>query len=163
MTLEELEESIRILQATEEIRKLHARYAYLMDERRWDEALDLFAEDAVGDWGGTRGKFVGKKGISEFMEGARKRSVMLRHMMIQPEIEVSGDKAHAKVYIFGVGTYHLPGGETATWLHGKYNNDLVKENGKWLFKHLKFELTFQTPYHDGWVKTPVTTFVEREE
>jgi hypothetical protein len=41
------------------------------------------------------------------------------------------------------------------WGNGIYENEYVKENGKWLFKKVFFFLNFRTPYEDGWLKVPV--------
>jgi hypothetical protein len=41
------------------------------------------------------------------------------------------------------------------WLHGYYENEYIKENGKWLFSKLHWNNTFWTPYEDGWLKTPL--------
>ena len=66
--IETLESQVRTLQTLldiEEIKKLHARYTFYIDENRWDDVLDLFTEDAIGDWGsgteGTRCRYEGKK------------------------------------------------------------------------------------------------------
>jgi hypothetical protein len=151
--------AIRKLLDIEEIKKLHARYTFSVDEHKWDDVADLFTEDAIGDWGygspGSRGRYEGKKAIAKFFkELASAEASMFRHMVMQPYIEVDGDKAHADWYMFGFGTYNLPEGETAAWTHGKYMNDLVKKDGEWKISHLKFQFTFQTPYHEGWLKRP---------
>jgi hypothetical protein len=150
--------AIRKLLDIEEIKKLHARYTFSVDEHKWDDVADLFTEDAIGDWGygseGSRGRYEGRKGITRFFELASEEASMFRHMVIQPDIEVEGDRAHARWYMFGFGTYNLPEGETAAWTHGKYMNDLVKKDGEWKISHLKFQFTFQTPYHEGWLKRP---------
>jgi hypothetical protein len=41
------------------------------------------------------------------------------------------------------------------WAHGIYENEYIKEDGKWRIRKLHFHLTFRTPYEDGWLKTPV--------
>jgi hypothetical protein len=41
------------------------------------------------------------------------------------------------------------------WAYGIYENEYIKENGKWKFKKLHFHLTFRAPFEDGWLKTPV--------
>jgi hypothetical protein len=150
-----LEAVIRELQDIEEIKNLHARYASLIELNRWDDVVDLFSENAIGDWGTSRGRYQGKEQLAAFFKkrGSRK-STLLGHMMIQPEIEVHGDQAFAKWQLLGMGTYTLPQGETAVWTHGKYDNQLVRENGKWKISHLKFKFAFQTPFHEGWVKRP---------
>jgi hypothetical protein len=155
MLAENLEEAVAFLKDLEAIKKLHARYAYLVDEGRMDEVADLFVEEGVADWGGTRGRYEGKEAIAAFFKERIPRAAsMLRHMFVQPDIEVKGNRAQAKWYMFGFGTYNLPEGPAPAWNHGKYENTLVKENGEWKFKHLKFMFTFQTPYHEGWVKCP---------
>jgi hypothetical protein len=169
MTGNEFETAVRTLLDIEAIKQLHAKYTFYVDGNRWDDVLDLFADDAVGDWGlggeGTRGRHEGKEEIARFFKQlAAQEATMFRHMVIQPLIDVSGDKAHAKWYMFGFGTYNLPEGKTPAWTHGKYENDLVKENGKWKIKYLRFKFTFQTPYHEGWERRPsILPTVFREE
>ena len=38
---------------------------------------------------------------------------------------------------------------------GVYENEYIKENGKWKIKKLHYSRIFMSPYEDGWVKTPV--------
>lgn len=155
MGIEELEEAVRELLDIEEIKRVHAKYAYHVDSQEWDQVVELFTEDAVADWGGSRGRFEGKEEIARFFkENVSRSATMLRHMMIQPLIEVEGDRAKARLYLFSVGTYKLPQGDTAMWTQGEYRNELVRQGGRWRISRLNFEATFRTPYHDGWVKTP---------
>lgn len=166
----ELEEGVQRLLDIEEIKKLHARYTFAVDEMNWEAVIDLFAEDATGDWAygemGSRGKYDGKEEIARFFkELVPKEARMFRHMVMQPDIEVDGDRARARWYMFGFGTYVLPQGDVPAWTHGRYDNDLVKIDGRWKFKHLRYKFTFQTPYHEGWVATPSimpTVFKEGE-
>jgi hypothetical protein len=171
MASSDLEATIRTLVDIEEIKKLHARYTFLVDENKWDDVIDLFADDAVGEWGfggaGSRGRHEGKKALTRFFkELVPKEASMFRHMVIQPIIEVEGNRAHAEWYMFGFGTYNLPEGKTPAWTQGKYENELIRKDGKWKFKHLKFEFAIQTPYHEGWVKRPSilpTVFLAEEK
>jgi len=43
----------------------------------------------------------------------------------------------------------------ASWSFGEYENEYVKEHGKWKFKKIRYNRIFSTPYEDGWVKTPI--------
>ena len=45
-------------------------------------------------------------------------------------------------------------GGGAVWGVGIYENEYVKENGKWRILALRFEDIILTPYEDGWAKTP---------
>ena len=46
-------------------------------------------------------------------------------------------------------------GPRQVWLHGYYENEYVKENGKWLFKKIYWNVTFYTTYETGWLKFPM--------
>jgi hypothetical protein len=41
------------------------------------------------------------------------------------------------------------------WLHGYYENEFVKDHGKWLFKKLHWNVTFYTSFETGWVRIPL--------
>jgi hypothetical protein len=155
MDQKELEAAVTKLQDIEEIKKLHARYCYLIDAGRMEDVAELFTDDAIADWGGLRGRYEGKEAIKFFFcDRTPKTAAMLRHQVMQPIIEVNGDRARARWYMFGFGTYKLKQGDTPAWTHGKYDNDVIKQDGTWKISYLRFEFTFQTPFHDGWVKTP---------
>ncbi|MFC1822984.1 nuclear transport factor 2 family protein [Thermodesulfobacteriota bacterium] len=158
MDQKELEAAVTKLQDIEKIKRLHARYGYLIDSGQMEEVGELFTDDAIADWGGLRGRYEGKEEIRGFfVDRTPKSAAMLRHQFMQPDIEIDGDRARAKWYMFGFGTYKLKQGDTPAWTHGKYDNDMVKTNGIWKISYLRFEFTFQTPFHDGWVKTPAIT------
>jgi len=38
---------------------------------------------------------------------------------------------------------------------GEYEDEYIKEDGKWKFRKIHWRLIFSTPYEDGWVKTPI--------
>ncbi|MFC1534700.1 hypothetical protein ACFL7M_15210, partial [Thermodesulfobacteriota bacterium] len=42
----------------------------------------------------------------------------------------------------------------ALWGQGHYENEYIKEDGKWKFKKFVLWGNYRTPYEDGWVKTP---------
>ena len=43
-------------------------------------------------------------------------------------------------------------------LNGVYEDEYIKENGKWKIKKLYYNTTFCTTLEDGWVKKPVLLF-----
>ena len=49
MTLAELEKRVRVLEDIEEIKQLHYDYIYALNARKWEELIDMFAEDMVED------------------------------------------------------------------------------------------------------------------
>jgi hypothetical protein len=74
-------------------------------------------------------------------------------------VDPDGKNAKGRWYGFFVEarpTLSLHEGELRQlWAHGIYENEYVKEDGKWKIKKLHFFLNFRTPYEDGWLKTPV--------
>jgi hypothetical protein len=48
-------------------------------------------------------------------------------------------------------------------LNGVYENEYVKESGKWKIKKLVFNSTFCTTLEDGWVRKPVCLFAPAKD
>ena len=84
---------------------------------------------------------------------------MGRHLQLQGVIHVDPDGKTAKgrwqCLFMSVGNFGVQGMPPRDcWGYGVYENDYIKENGKWMFKKLHFNRFFYTPYEDGWLKTP---------
>ena len=130
--------------AREEIRELVAAYAHLADTGRFDQLLDLFAEDGVLH-GGDAPEARGREEIRRFLTGtgADLRSVspvaLIRHHVSNLSIEVLGpDEARGIAYFFVVtdlGPDH--------W--GRYRDQYVRETGRWRFKHRRARLDGYSP------------------
>ena len=43
-------------------------------------------------------------------------------------------------------------GDRAVWGSARYDEEYVRVNGVWMFKHLKLTSHFWTPFDEGWVK-----------
>ena len=43
-------------------------------------------------------------------------------------------------------------GDRAVWDSARYDEEYVRVNGVWMFKHLKLTSHFWTPFDEGWVK-----------
>src|SRR4030042_2010803 len=75
------------------------------------------------------------------------------------DIDPDGRTAKGRWYCMSIEakpTISLHEGELRQlWGNGIYENEYVKENGKWLFKKVFYFLNFRTPYEDGWLKVPV--------
>ena len=152
MSLESLEKRIQVLEDIEEIKKLKHRYCALCDADYDADALaELFTEDAVWD-GQERGRNDGREAIRAFFQTAPKRLPFAIHMVLNPIIEVNGDNASGTWYLFQPCTYAE--GNQAVWGSARYDEEYVKINGKWLFKHLTLTSHFWTPFNKGWVETP---------
>ena len=160
-----LENQVRSLQDMEEIKKLQRIYGYYLDYGMNEEIIELFSDNPESVEIADHGVFLGKEGVKKFFrevlgQGGKKVPPELAlHLVMQHQgvVNVAGDGITAKGRWQGwmVGVMLLAGVIRQIWGHGVYENEYVKENGQWKFKKIHFNLTFQTPYEDGWLKTPV--------
>ena len=150
MSLENLERRLRVMEDVEEIKRLKARYcAYCDDNYNATAIASLFTEDAVWD-GGIRGRADGRQGIHDFFVQASQRLPFAVHMVMNPNIEVDGDTATGSWYLFQACTYTED--NQAIWGAGRYDEEYVRLDGAWMFKHLKLTWFFWTPFEQGWAK-----------
>jgi ketosteroid isomerase-like protein len=148
--LEELERRVRDLESADEIRNLKATYAAACDDNyNPDLIASLFVEDAAWESHGL-GTFQGRAAIREFFVGASKIFTFALHYALNPTIEVSGDTAKARWYLFMPCT--IGDGDRAMWRAGVDDEEYVRVDGKWMFKSKKSYPIFHTPYEEGWAK-----------
>ena len=121
------------LEDIEEIRTLLIDYGRHLDSRDLVAYSRLFAKD--GEWVGGFGSAKGPAGILEFMQknlGTGPNRNGSYHIMSNFEIEVKGDTATAR----SRWTFVVPGadGKPAISQAGRYEDLLVREDGRWKFK-----------------------------
>ena len=151
MSMEDIERRLLALEAVEEIKRLKARYcAYCDDSYDVDNIVSLFVEDAIWE-SGTFGRYEGRDEIRNFFINAPTMLPFAIHMVMNPIIEVNGDTAIGIWYLFQACTF--ADGERAVWGSARYDEEYVRVNGAWRFKHLTLTSHFWTPFDEGWVKT----------
>ncbi len=145
------------------VKKLQRAYGYYLDKGYWQEAADLFADDATLE-AGVDGVYVGKARILERLvkEGGGNPGPGLpygqlnHHMQLQPVVHVSADGRTAKARwreMALLGQFQ----KYAAWGDGIYENEYVKDGGVWKIKTAHFYPNFVAPYKGGWVTLqPVT-------
>jgi hypothetical protein len=168
-TLEELQARIQRLDDIKQIEQLQKIYGYYMDYADWQKVVDLFADEDPSVEEADRGVYKGKEGIKRYyvdlMGGGPGKAPRPGWLSIVFQLQgvvtcdVGATTAKARWYGMGMeakSTTSLHEGELRqTWISGVYENEYVKEDGKWKIKKLHFNLTFRTPYEDGWLKVPV--------
>ena len=149
--LEKLERRIMDLEAADEIRNLKATYAAACDDNYNPDAIAaLFVEDAVWESDGL-GNFEGREAIREFFRGISSYFTFALHYGLNPKIEVAGDTASARWYLFMPCT--VSDGGRALWRAGIDDEEYVRVDGRWMFKRKKSATIFNTPFEEGWAKT----------
>jgi SnoaL-like domain len=150
MDIAELAKRITILEDIEAIKKLKARYCSVCDnDHNPDDIVTLFAADGI--WEGTDiGAHKGHAAIRKLFEGFRDRISFSQHNVMNPIIEVNGDRATGQWYFLGPFTMRKR--NNAVWLAARYEEDYVKVNGEWKFQHLRALGRMAAPYEKGWAK-----------
>lgn len=157
MTLEELAARVQVLEDIEAIKQLKARYCYLCDAglddpRNRDELVAHFTATATVDFGmGPASKFAGTEGLTVFFGQVVPQGVSFcMHMVHNPIIEVSGDRATGTWYYEAPTTDASTG--TAQWMAGTYEEEYVRDGGQWKFASIKTKWKYISPYDQGWAK-----------
>jgi len=126
-----------------EIENISTRYMVAVDAGDIEAVMSTWAEDGVLEWVGgvENGKAAIRKAMSNFggaaaarniPEGAKSRS-RTRHFILNHVIDVNGDTAKTVAYWFNI-TNDTPQKDVQLVYFGHYEDELVKQNGHWLFK-----------------------------
>ncbi len=148
--VEELRDRVRRLEDIEALRNLKAEYAAACDDNYdADRLAALFVEDATWESQGM-GKYEGREAIREFFRGISGHFVFALHYGLNPQIEVNGDTARARWYLFMPCTVGDTG--KAMWRAGLDEEEYVRVQGKWMYKSKKSAPFFHTTFEEGWAK-----------
>lgn len=150
MNLEELARRVQALEDAEAIKKLKARYCDAADERDEDAFVGCFTQDAVWD-GGSFGRYEGADAIRAFFRTIPDVLSWAIHYVMNPQIEVDGDRATGRWYLFEPCTMR-EGGDQAVWGAAAYREEYVRVDGEWRIENLVLAARFWTPYEMGWAK-----------
>ena len=136
--MSDLEKRITRLEDIEAIKQLKAKYSHVCDDdHNPDNITSLFAEDGIWespDFGQARGH----KEIKELFEGFKNMFTFSQHNMMNPIIEVNGDRATGIWYIMGPWTLREDNKEN--WMALRYDDDYVKIANEWKYQHLRVVL-----------------------
>ena len=129
-----------------EIENISARYMVAVDSGDIETVMSTWADDGVLEWvrGVENGKDAIRKAMSNFGGAAligtlpadAKTRQRTRHQIINHVIDVNGDTAKTTAYWFAM-TNNTPQRDVQMLYMGHYEDELVKRNGKWLFKKRK--------------------------
>jgi hypothetical protein len=145
----ELEKTVQRLADIEDIKQLKARYASACDDNYNPDTLaPLFAEDAVWD-GSTMGFAEGRESIREFFAAASALVPFAVHQVSNPLIEIDGDTATGEWFLWQPMVFQ----GQALWMSAVYHDKYVRQDGKWLYQHLKLNIRMRTPFEEGPAKT----------
>ncbi|BBX18314.1 MULTISPECIES: nuclear transport factor 2 family protein [Mycolicibacterium] len=118
----------------EEIRRVIALHAQLLDERRWADLAALFCDDGVLPWAGQT--FRGRKAIMEGLPATQPSTPhRIKHFVYAPVIDIYENEARAWSDVI-VSLIPEDGPAEMSFV-GRYHDHLRREDGRWrLSKHI---------------------------
>ena len=159
--LEALERRLAAVEAVQEIERLKAQYAQLVDARYSRgapvpaaklgeiaaEISELFTEDGVWDGGRALGVARGRAEIAARM---REPTLLFSwHYFLKPQIRVEGERASARWDILSPCTTK---DGRPHWMAGFEDDEYRKVGGRWLHSGMKLTVVFLSPHATGWEK-----------
>jgi hypothetical protein len=149
-TIEELTGQLGLLQDQAEIERLQYAYGFFIDNRMFREMADLFADEGAWIEIGGRGRYRGKERIHRFLHdvlgegrwGLAKDEV-INHVQQQLLITVDPDRKRARAR----GRAEVQGNSPPGTPHflladGIYENEYVREGGRWKILGITVAMTF---------------------
>ena len=133
-SLSALEQRVQRLEDREAICALFMRYRHCLDEKDFSGYAALFARD--GEFVAAGGSASGREQIERLVDGMRGSLLTAvvgddLHIVVNPDIEVDGDRATARsTWIYVVRDDE--GGPSLCKV-GHYEDELVREDGEWRF------------------------------
>ena len=147
--MSDLESRIEILESTEAIRQLKARYCEICDNNHnTDEIIKIFSKDGIWEGDGI-GRAEGHDAIQALFQNFQEAISYSQHMVQNPIINVHGNTATARWYFFGMFKFYR--NNTRRWQAARYHEKYERTAGEWKIKHLKIEPpTMNAKYETGW-------------
>ena len=158
-TDEPLEQRIARIEDVEAIKRLKAKYAEYCDNGYNAEGMaSLFTEDGVWD-GNVFGTHQGREAIRKHIESFHPVILWALHFMVCPVIDVApdGQTARGKWYLFEPATFaglDDPNAKDAVIITARYDDEFVKQDGRWWFKKVGAHFDQISNLDQGWVKQP---------
>jgi len=124
MDLEGIERRLTRMEDIEAIKQLKARYCEICDDDHNPERIaSVFAEDGI--WESAEfGTAKGHADIRKLFQGFQKLIEFSQHNVMNPIIDVQGDRAIGEWYFMG--PFKFRAGQQARWLALQYKDDYVK-------------------------------------
>jgi len=130
----------------EKIREAVHRYCFAVDRGTLDQVMALFDDQC--DLELVPGKrYPGREAVNKWYDAyMRSRMGVLRHLIHNQVIELSGNEASSKSYFDAVGDLK---GESIV-VAGFYEDRLRKHGAEWKFSEKIIRLDFLVPLQEGW-------------
>jgi 3-phenylpropionate/cinnamic acid dioxygenase small subunit len=122
----------------EQIRELYARYAFTIDHGPYEDWVQCFTTDGVFD-SPRLGRHEGHAALLKFTATYKNShgDAHVRHMMTNVTFRVEDDRAMGGCYLT---YYHVNSRKVTLEALGRYQDELRKVNGEWLFQYRRVHI-----------------------
>ena len=116
------------------VNDLFVRYATALDSGDIEGIVSCFTEDGALESPliGVRSGQAGIRAFAEQFAAFNAKGSQLRHILTNLAIKVDGDTARATCYLVNIITQY---GQSRMGPPGRYDCQLARADGEWLFKH----------------------------
>jgi hypothetical protein len=155
--LTEAESAIDRVKDHHELENLENAYGYYLDKNLWNDLADLFSVDGSMELA-QRGVYKGRERVRGFLLnvfGPKEGPVEGRlgnHLNLQPVIHVAADGRTANIRARM--WQQMGSSDRASMGAAVYENEAVKEDGRWKFRSTHAFNTWGANYVGGWAKNP---------
>ena len=180
MDLDALEKQVTLMEDIQAIENLQRSYGYYFDTGQVHQIVDLFSETHTTFVEiESHGQFLGKDGVRRMFwmdkvdrkapdeQLQRKRPLGIATVIMQlggvVHVNADGRTAKGRWQTWLAESFPFGGRLGQYWLQGYYENEYIKEDGKWLFTKLAWYTTFYTRFETGWMVQPLVGFLPRQE
>jgi ketosteroid isomerase-like protein len=113
-----------------------SRYTDAVNCGNWSDFPNIYMEDATWEAVGLGLRFEGLTAITEGLSGLVQAMSMFAQLNCPAVIRYDGDRASARTTIYETGENQSAG--TRMEVYGRYEDELARVNGQWLFKSRRF-------------------------
>lgn len=143
-----LEVRVQELEDREAIQTLRFRYHECVNEKRPDAMGDLFSSAAEIDFahlGTAQGR---DKIVAFFQKGLSELVPFVKQFIHNHIVQVNGSSGTGLSYLLATPVYK---GESYM-VAARFDDEYIKENGRWYFKKVKLTPYFMVPLKEGWAQ-----------
>ena len=144
-----LQNEVNRLRDIDEIKTLQRAYGYYLEHWMFQEIIDCFADSPDAAFDSFPGStFLGKEGVVRYFGHFKEPHPEFLHqlMQVQPVIDVAPDGMTAKGRWYGYGPLAIPTdkGVRESIHSGTYENEYIKQDGKWKILKLRWKINYTT-------------------
>jgi len=152
--LKNQENKLRMFEDIAAIERLQKAYGYYLEHWMSEEVIDCFSDAPDVTLKLYEGTYLGKEGLKKYFYHMEDPEFMLQVMQLSGIVDVApnGQTAQGRWYSWGACASPQGGGVRQYFMNGIYENEYVKEKGKWKIKKLQYNLNYGAPPAIGWVK-----------